>query len=101
MLTRYSRSPQRRAAGDTDEFLLLACLTYRPSWRATPGEVADDERRHARARELLAAQPDLATENIYTAAGPATSPPYGPSWTPTRRSLIGRAVRTSGHRCCT
>src|SRR6266511_3146001 len=28
-----------------------------PSWEVRPGEVADDERRHARARELLAAQP--------------------------------------------
>jgi hypothetical protein len=68
MLNRYSRSPQRHAtAGDAhDEFVRLACLTYRPSWRVGPGEVADDVRRHTRARELLAAQPDLAAQSIYS-----------------------------------
>jgi hypothetical protein len=68
MLNRYSRSPQRPAAGDTDEFLRLACLTYWPRWKIGPGEVADDERRHARARELLAERPDVAKQSIYTAA---------------------------------
>lgn len=38
MLRRYSRSPQRQGTGDT--FLRLACLTYRPAWRAGPGEIA-------------------------------------------------------------
>src|SRR6266542_2669137 len=77
VLRRYSRSPQRRAAGDTDEFLRLACLNYRPSWEVRPGEVADDERRHARARELLAAQPRLATESIYAAAVRGRCPRHG------------------------
>jgi ankyrin repeat protein len=66
MLRRYSRSPQRQGTGDT--FLRLACLTYRPAWRVGPGEVADDEGRHARARELLAG---LAMDSIYVAAAAA------------------------------
>jgi ankyrin repeat protein len=72
MLSRYSRSPQRPPAGGTDdpvdEFLRLACLTYRPAWRVRPGETPDDLERHARARELLAAHPELAPATIHTAA---------------------------------
>ena len=72
VLARYSRSPHRRPAGGTgdlvDEFLRLACLTYRPAWRVNAGDSADDVRRHARARELLAAHPDLASATIWTAA---------------------------------
>jgi Ankyrin repeats (3 copies) len=41
-----------------DELLRLACLTYG----------ADDRSRTFRAAELLAARPDLATANVYTAA---------------------------------
>ena len=70
VLARYSRSPHDQpggGAGDlAGEFLSLACLTYRAGYGA--GEGADDVRRHARARELLAAQPGLAWATIYTAA---------------------------------
>jgi len=71
MLARYTRSPQRRPSGDgdpVDEFLRLACLTYRPSWRTGTGEEADDPLRPARARQLLAAHPYLASASIHTAA---------------------------------
>ena len=73
-LARYTRSPQRRpaVAGDvTDEFLRLACLTYRPSWRALAGEEADGPHRHRAARDLLARHPHLARESIHTAAAAA------------------------------
>jgi ankyrin repeat protein len=71
MLARYSRSPQRRRAGDAglvDEFLRLACLTYCPRWRGGAGEETDDPRRQADARALLAAHPELASASIHTAA---------------------------------
>ena len=74
LLARYTRSPQRPGAnaGDaTDEFLRLACLTYRPSWKALAGEEPDGPHRHRAARELLARHPHLARENIYTAAAAA------------------------------
>jgi len=70
-LTRYSRSPQRRPTdpvGAADEFLRLACLTYRVAWRADPGEEPDDPGRPTRARQLLAEHPELASASIYTAA---------------------------------
>jgi hypothetical protein len=68
LVARYSRST-RPPVGQDDlaaEFLRLACLTYRLGWGAD--EDADDLRRHARARELLAAHPELAGADIYTAA---------------------------------
>jgi ankyrin repeat protein len=71
MLAAYSRSPQRRSGetgGLAEEFLRLACLTYQPSWRAGAAEDADDVRRHARARQLLAEHPHLASASIHTAA---------------------------------
>jgi ankyrin repeat protein len=72
VLTRYSRSPHRQPAGGAggvvEEFLRLACLTYRPAWRVNAGDSADDVRRHAHARDLLAAHPQLASATIFTAA---------------------------------
>jgi hypothetical protein len=64
----YSRST-RPSTGQDDlvaEFLRLACLTYRLGWGTD--EDADDLRRPARARVLLAAHPQLAAADIYTAA---------------------------------
>lgn len=59
VIDRYTRSPHRQAAtGGADEFLLLACLTYRD----------DDPARWARARRMLAGQPGLAGQSIHTAA---------------------------------
>ncbi|HUA69505.1 MAG TPA: ankyrin repeat domain-containing protein [Solirubrobacteraceae bacterium] len=63
---RYSRSPHAQPIGEpirdeqglVNEFLRLACLNY--------GE--DDPGRWARARELLAANPELATATIHTIA---------------------------------
>jgi ankyrin repeat protein len=71
LVARYRRSPQRRPAGGADlvdEFLRLACLTCYPSSRAGVGEEADDPRRQAEARQLLAAHPQLASATIHTAA---------------------------------
>jgi hypothetical protein len=68
LVARYSRST-RPPAGEDDraaEFLRLACLTYRLGWGAD--EDADDRRRHSRARQMLAAHPELADADIYTAA---------------------------------
>lgn len=68
MVARYSRST-RPPTGQDDlvaEFLRLACLTHRLGWGTDKD--ADDLRRHARARELLAAHPELAAADIYTAA---------------------------------
>jgi hypothetical protein len=68
MVARYSRST-RPPTGQDDlgaEFLRLACLTHRLGWGADAD--ADDLRRPARARELLAAHPELAAAGIYTAA---------------------------------
>jgi Ankyrin repeats (3 copies)/Ankyrin repeat len=66
VIGRYARSPHRQPVGGSGEpaeqFLRLACLTY----GVTDG--ADDTRRHARAREMLDAHPDLAGASIYTAA---------------------------------
>jgi len=68
MVARYTRStrPPTDQDGLAGEFLRLACLTHRLGRGAD--EDADDLRRHARARELLAAHPELATADIYTAA---------------------------------
>ena len=68
VVARYSRSTGRPAGEDdlAAEFLRLACLTHRLAWGTD--EDADDLRRHARARELLAAHPELAAADIYTAA---------------------------------
>jgi hypothetical protein len=68
LVARYSRStcPPTGQDGLAAEFLRLACLTYRLGWGRD--EDADDLRRHARARELLAAHPELAAADIYTAA---------------------------------
>ena len=63
---RYSRSPHAQPIGEpirdqqelVDEFLRLACLTYG----------GDDPSRWGRARELLAAHPELATATIHTIA---------------------------------
>lgn len=71
MIVRYGRSPQRRSgqgAGLVDEFLRLACLTYCGAWRVSAGEEADDPRRQAEARRLLAAHPELGSASIHTAA---------------------------------
>src|SRR5262245_30277706 len=70
-VARYSRSPYPEPAGDTgdrvDRFLRLACLTYRSRLRVgTNG--GDDLRRYAQAGALLAAHPELASADIYTAA---------------------------------
>ena len=68
VVARYSRStrPPTRQDDLAAEFLRLACLTYRLGWGTD--EDADDLRRHARARDLLAAHPDLSAADIYTAA---------------------------------
>jgi hypothetical protein len=61
VVARYSRSPHREppAAGDpAAEFLRSACLTYG----------GDSLERQGRARELLAARPELAGVDLYTAA---------------------------------
>jgi hypothetical protein len=63
---RYSRSPHSQPVGEpirdqqelVHEFLRLACLTYG----------GDDPARWAKARELLAAEPELATATIHTIA---------------------------------
>jgi hypothetical protein len=63
---RYSRSPHAQPIGEpihdqeglVDEFLRLACLTYG----------GDDPARWAKARELLASHPELATATIHTIA---------------------------------
>lgn len=64
-VTRYARSPHRAPAspvttdgGRAAEFLRLACLTYG----------ADDATRPERARDLLAAYPEIATASIHTMA---------------------------------
>jgi ankyrin repeat protein len=70
VLARFSSSPHRQPVGGpvagpeelADEFLRLACLTY----GVTDG--ADDRRRPARARSLLDAHPELAAASIHTAA---------------------------------
>jgi hypothetical protein len=70
IIARYSRSTQPPTGQDDDlvaDFLRLACLTYRCGW-GTDESGADDLRRHARARKLLAAHPELAAADIYTAA---------------------------------
>lgn len=58
----YSRHPYRDAAnadaGDEDEFLRMACLTYG----------ADDVSRRDRARALLASRPQLAVASIHAMA---------------------------------
>jgi hypothetical protein len=64
LVARYSRSPHHQPTGEpihdqrelVDEFLRLACLTYG----------GDDPARWARARELLAADPELARASIHT-----------------------------------
>jgi hypothetical protein len=68
LVARYSRStrPPTGPDGLAAEFLRLACLTHRLGWGAD--ENADDLRRHAHARQLLAAHPELAAADIYTAA---------------------------------
>jgi len=61
VVSQYARSPDPQPGGaedPADEFLRLACLTYG----------ADDVRRHARAREMLAAHPEMAGASIYAAA---------------------------------
>ena len=66
LVSRYSRSPHLQPIGGplanrdalADELLRLACLTYG----------ADNATRPARARELLAANPEVATANVYTMA---------------------------------
>lgn len=68
LVTRYARSPHRQPVGGrirsyddlVDEFLRLACLTYDGS--------IDSQGRWQQARELLAAEPELATANIHTIA---------------------------------
>jgi len=67
VVTRYTRGPHHDvaggpAAGAADELLRLACLTY----GVTEGQ--DDIRRQTRALRLLTLRPELARENIYTAA---------------------------------
>lgn len=65
VVSRYARSPHRQSAGaddQADEFLWLACLTFSTT------DDADDVRQHARAREMLAAHPEMAGASIYTAA---------------------------------
>lgn len=65
-LARYSRSPHRESTGSpstpedarAEEFLRLACLTYG----------GDDAARRTRARELLAAHPQIASASIHTMA---------------------------------
>jgi ankyrin repeat protein len=65
-VARYSRSPHRQSVGGpiegpaalADEFLRLACLTYG----------GDEGARLRQARELLAAQPQIASESIHTMA---------------------------------
>jgi hypothetical protein len=56
-VTEYAR-PSRDADGLVDRFLRLACLTY----------VGDGPERRQEARELLAANPELARASIHTAA---------------------------------
>ena len=66
VLARYSRSPHRESTGSpstpedarAEEFLRLACLTYG----------GDDAARRTRARELLAAHPQIASASIHTMA---------------------------------
>ena len=66
VVTRYARSPHRAPTGGpvttegarAGEFLRLACLTYG----------GDNAARRERARELLAAHPDIATASIHTMA---------------------------------
>ena len=68
----YRRSPHRQPVGADGDlahaFLQLACLSGRSSLVAGAGGDADHVARPARARELLAAHPDLASATIYTAA---------------------------------
>jgi ankyrin repeat protein len=66
VVTQYARSPHRAPAGGlvtterarAEEFLRLACLTYG----------GDDAARRERARELLAARPDIAKASIHAMA---------------------------------
>ena len=66
VVTRYARSPHRAPAGGplttgcarAEEFLRLACLSYG----------GDSAARQERARELLAAHPDIATASIHAMA---------------------------------
>jgi len=66
VVTQYGRSPHRAPTGGpvtterarAEEFLRLACLTYG----------GDDAARRERARELLAAHPDIATASIHAMA---------------------------------
>jgi hypothetical protein len=65
-VARYSRSPHKQPVGGpldgptalADDFLRLACLTYG----------GDDLARHQRARDLLAAHPEIARASIHTMA---------------------------------
>lgn len=71
LVARYGRSQQSRPAGGADlveEFLRLACLTYRSSSNVGVGEEADDPRRQIDARQMMAAHPELASATIHTAA---------------------------------
>jgi len=65
IVERFSRAPHqvppRRELAD--ELLRLACLTYG----------ADEARRHGDGDRLLAAQPELATANVFTMAATASS----------------------------
>ena len=71
LVAHYSRSPHRQLTGRAGdlvaEFLRLACLTNVAGW-GTGADGTDDMRRHAQARELLAAHPHLAAATIHTAA---------------------------------
>jgi hypothetical protein len=95
VVSRYARSPYPQPAGaqdPADEFLRLACLTYGTA------DGADDVRRHARAREMLAAHPDWPAPASTRLLRPAMWQLPARCWPPTRRGRTATAARTAGRR---
>jgi len=65
VVERYSRFPERMAAGTpADEFLRLACLYYQD----------DQPENWARARQVLTAHPEITQVSVYAAAAAADLP---------------------------